>query len=57
METLASYDGRDRCRLVRCYKETGDRYRAQVRRWAGRIGWQVAWDDRSFIEIKQYRIF
>ena len=51
METLASYDGRGRCSLVRCWDETKDRYRAQVRRWAGRIGWQVAWDDSDGICI------
>ena len=53
METLASYDGRGRCREVWCWKETGDRYRAQVRRWAGRIGWEVTLDNRNSIEIKR----
>ena len=46
METLASYDGRGRCRDVQCCYKTGDRYRDQVRRWAGRIGWKV-WRDNS----------
>ena len=53
METLASYDGRGRCREMWCWKETGRRYRAQVRRWAGRIGWKVTRDDNRYIEIER----
>ena len=53
METLASYDGRGRCSKVWCWKETGDRYRAQVRRWAGRIGWGVTWDNSNGIRIER----
>ena len=53
METLASYDGRGRCGVVTCYEETGDRYRAQVRRWAGRIGWEVTRDDSRGIRIER----
>ena len=53
METLASYDGRGTCSKVWCHKETGDRYRAQVRRWAGRIGWEVESDDDNGIEIER----
>ena len=50
METLASYDGRGTCRYVSCWE---DRYRDQVRRWAGRIGWGVLWDDSDGICIER----
>ena len=53
METLASYDGRGSCSYVSCWEETGDRYRDQVRRWAGRIGWKVTGDYSSYIRIER----
>ena len=53
METLASYDGRGRCSQVVCYRETKDRYRDQVRRWAERIRWKVKWDNSSVIWIER----
>ena len=53
METLASYDGRGRCCKVVCCRKTKDRYRAQVRRWAGRIGWEVMGDNSNGIWIKR----
>ena len=53
METLASYDGRGRCWHVQCCYKTGDRYRDQVRRWAGRIGWKVTGDNSRYISIER----
>ena len=53
METLASYDGRGKCSYVSCSKQTGERYGAEVRRWAGRIGWEVESDDDNGIEIER----
>ena len=42
MEALATYDGRGQCSLVSL---VGERYRAEVRRWAQRIQWKVEIDD------------
>ena len=53
METLASYDCRGKCSYVSCSKQTGERYGAEVRRWAGRIGWEVESDDDNGIEIER----
>ena len=55
METLVTYDGRGQCRevMVRCGDQTGDRHRARVRRWAGRIRWEVTDDKCEYIVIQR----
>ena len=55
METLVTYDGRGRCSevMVRCGDQTGDRHRARVRRWAGRIRWEVTDDKSEYIVIQR----
>ena len=45
METLAKYDGKGECRMVRMYDDTRERYGDQVKAWARRIKWRMIEDD------------
>ena len=45
METLAKYDGKGECRMVRMYYDTRERYGDQVKAWARRIKWRMIEDD------------
>ena len=45
METLAQYDGKGECRMVRMYDDTRRRYADQVKAWARRMKWRVIEDD------------
>ena len=55
METLVTYDGRGRCSqvMVRGGDQTGESSRARVRRWAGRIHWEVTDDKSEYIVIQR----
>ena len=35
------YNGRGRCREVRCWDDTGRRYGLHLETWADRMGWKV----------------
>ena len=49
---LIQYSGQGKCRWLRCYVDTTDRYMEAVRSWAQRNNWQVTeYDD--FFDIKK----
>ena len=41
ISTLVTYDGRGKCKKIRFYNNTAEKYREEVRRWAQRISWRV----------------
>ena len=47
METLAQYDGKGECEKVTMWADTRERYRDQVKEWAGSMGWAVSRDKPS----------
>jgi len=40
------------CREIRCYHNTGDKYREHLTRWADTIGWRTEEDNNSFYIYK-----
>ena len=49
---LMEYSGQGKCREVRCYGDTADRYREQLRTWATSNNWTVT-NDQSHLFIIQ----
>jgi len=45
---LMKYNGQGKCREVRCYSDTADRYREQLRIWAKSRNWEVTHDVGCF---------
>ena len=47
------YDGRGRCRKVKCWRDTGRRYEQHLETWADKMGWKVIkWGDGIDISRK-----
>ena len=47
------YDGRGRCRMVKCWRDTGRRYGQHLETWAARMGWKVDKYGDDTIEISR----
>ena len=57
--TLTQYSGHGKCNWVRCYGDTGGRYREEVRSWGQRINWSLQESVRviqiSFFNLQRIR--
>ena len=54
MDTLAQYNGLGKCEEVRFWSDTTERYRDQLKVWAGNMGWQIEeTSDEIFIKRKE----
>ena len=57
--TLTQYSGHGKCNWVRCYGDTGGRYRKEVRSWGQRINWSLQESVRviqiSFFNLQRIR--
>ena len=49
---LMEYSGQGKCREVRCYGDTADRYREQLRTWATSNNWTVTIDQPGLLIIQ-----
>ena len=45
IRNLMEYSGQGKCRKVRCYNDTKDRYKEQLRTWATSRNWRVTDDE------------
>ena len=41
IQTLLEWDGRGRCGEVRCYNDTWNTYKEEMKTWAVRVNWAV----------------
>ena len=50
---LMEYNDQGKCRVVRCYSDTAQRYREKLRTWASSQNWEVISDDKHCFKIKR----
>ena len=55
IQTLVEWDGRGRCSHIRCYHDTWDTYKQEMKTWAARVHWDVS-EGGIFIEMKMNNI-
>ena len=53
MEGLIEYNGQGKCKEVKCWYDTRDKYRKQLKTWAMSRDWKVTVDDKFFFIIER----
>ena len=53
MEGLIEYNGQGKCKEVKCWYDTKDKYRKQLKTWAMSRDWKVTVDDKFFFIIER----
>ena len=53
ISALAQYSGQGKCRRVRYWCDTADKYREAMKSWARRINWRVAGDYQDSFQIER----
>ena len=51
VEALADYSGQGRCRDLRLFEDTAEKYRQELKTWARSRNWWVSWEDGSGFSI------
>ena len=49
IRALTLYSGLGKCREIKCWYHTADRYRQELRSWARRINWQSTYTRASVV--------
>ena len=53
IRNLIEYSGQGKCRVVRCYSDTAQKYREKLRTWASSKNWEVISDDNYCFNIER----